>query len=299
MWTLATYRLNSRAQHLIDALQDWLWTIGAQGTEVRDDDTFSELETSAFARQAAGHTEVIGYFPPEASPRTLDPPDDLRASLADWDFSPLDPDAWTEGWKQFFSPTQLSPRLLVHPSWERPDGVPAGVYALEIDPGMAFGTGTHETTTMCARIIDAHLASQPRVGLLDVGCGSGILAIGAAKLGAATLLGIDIDPIAVDVAKSNWHRNGLGPENSAPFATTPLGSVTEHFELVVANMLSGILLRLRGPLLQVVEPGGTLVVSGILADERAAFEGAFLEPGWAVIATHELGEWIALELACQ
>ena len=296
MWTLARYRLHSRKDVDVERFQTWIWQLGARGTEVRDSQTFAELEGSAFERQDGNITEVIGYFPPEKDPRTATLPPDFEDLLVQVAFEPLDPDGWADGWRQHFAATQVSPRVQVYPSWDPPPDHAKGV-AVELDPGMAFGTGTHETTRLCIQIIDRVLAQSPSAAVLDVGCGSGILSICASKLGAPSVRGIDIDPIAVEVARENWQKNDLGDASAAPFSTVPLRTLAPTYGLVLANMLSSILCSLRPELWRILAPGGTLIVSGILAAEEEDFLDAFLSDGQHVIRRHQDGEWIALELA--
>src|SRR5699024_1151004 len=142
---------------------------------------------------------------------------------------------------------------------------PAGGTKLVIEPGMAFGTGTHETTQLCAAKLDRLLADapedQPPPSVLDVGCGSAILSMLAARLGAQPVVGIDVDPVAVEVARQNLACNELTEQ--VDLSTRPLAKIARHYDLVVANILTHILLELRDDLLQRVRPGGTLLLSGI------------------------------------
>ena len=294
MWTLARYRLRSGLELDIDRLLEWIWQIGARGTETRDQETFAEFDSSAFDRRSGDSVEVIGYFPPEEDPRSKPLPAPLEDLVVDVAFEALDPDAWTDGWRQFFSATQVSPRVMVYPSWDPPATAPSGV-TVQLDPGMAFGTGTHETTRLCVRILDRVLMQTPGATVLDVGSGSGVLSICAAKLGANSVRGIDIDPIAVDVAKENWQANGLDAA-VAPFSSVALSELKERYDLVIANMLSSILRSLRYDLWRALARTGTLVLSGILDTEESTFLDAFLTCDHALVRRHQEAQWIALEL---
>ena len=185
----------------------------------------------------------------------------------------------------------------MRPSWEADDDDFGGGVLLEIDPGMAFGTGTHETTRMCTQIIDRELSTEPNVALLDVGSGSGILSIAAKRLGVKSVVGIEIDPVAVQVSLENWIKNGLEPP--PPFSTSRLSSVPGRYDLIVANMLSHILLSLRDELLDHLEPKGLLVLSGILDSESDSFLQKFGHSELRLVNKHHEGEWVALELCRQ
>ncbi|MHB8766276.1 MAG: 50S ribosomal protein L11 methyltransferase, partial [Deferrisomatales bacterium] len=151
-----------------------------------------------------------------------------------WSWSPV-VEGWQDAWKEFFRPTQVSPRLAVCPSWEawRPDD-PA-VRVIRMDPGRAFGTGTHETTRVCLRILDEELARDLPGELLDVGCGSGILSIGSLLLGLPAALAVDIDPLAASATRENAAANGVG--GRLRVVCGDLRSIRGRYPLVVANIL--------------------------------------------------------------
>lgn len=276
MWTQVRFRLNDPAKE--DDLTSELWLCGATGCEVRDNETFSEFDGSAFGGIPEGALEVVAYFPESAEPPPLAGITDRLPFARLLGAQPFDDTAWSVNWRQFFLPTRVSSRIIVRPSWDDrlPDDLPGEV--LVIDPGMAFGTGTHETTRLCIRAIDEHTLAHPGCSFLDVGCGSGILSMAAVKLGSTPVFGVDNDPDAVRVACENWALNRLGAESAAPFSTVPLGDLTTGYDLVVANMLSGILLRLRESLIDVTASGGMLVLSGILESELSGFVDRFTTP---------------------
>jgi len=185
---------------------------------------------------------------------------------------------WQQQWKAFFKPTRVSDRFIIRPPWESLEELPApGTFEIIIEPGMSFGTGTHETTQLCIRALDGLVPAGGTV--LDVGCGSGILSIAAAKLGAATITGIDIDPPAVESTHENARVNRVADRIKA--SNTPLDDMPGEYDLVVANILSSILITLRHGLAAHVVPGGTLLLSGVLAAEAddvgTAFEALGLE----------------------
>ncbi len=195
--------------------------------------------------------------------------DELTVDLSRWPTAVLRaPDSvdddWQQQWKAFFRRTRISDRFTVKPPWEALDDVPApGTFEIVIEPGMSFGTGTHETTQLCVRALDGVVEQGDRV--LDVGCGSGILSIAAAKLGASRVTAIDIDPPAIEATAENARVNRVASRIEA--GTQPLVSVAGEFDVVVANILSSILIALAAQLAARVRPGGRLLLSGILTSE--------------------------------
>ena len=207
------------------------------------------------------------------------------------DCSPLDDD-WQENWKRYFRPTQVSQRFLVRPPWEPALDECAGRIELIVEPGMAFGTGTHETTRLCLQVLDA--ARWDYTTVLDVGCGSGILSVAAAKLGAKRVVGIDVDPAALRATEENAERNGV--TEAVATQQELVDAVTGSWPLVLANILSSILLSIRHALYDRVAPGGHLLLSGILCDEQHEVKSAFTDLGFEGVETHEMSQWCALVL---
>jgi ribosomal protein L11 methyltransferase len=183
----------------------------------------------------------------------------------------LQEEDWANSWKEHFKPTRIGRRLVIKPSWE--SFTPkSGDIVLELDPGMAFGTGTHATTRLCLEALERLIYTEQALvrgdGVLDVGCGSGVLGIAAALFGAARVVAIDIDPLAITVTTENAAINGVGRTLAA--SEMPLAEVTGEYSLVVANILAEALVTMSGLLTERVVAGGFLVLSGIL-DEREEF----------------------------
>jgi ribosomal protein L11 methyltransferase len=180
---------------------------------------------------------------------------------------------WNKKWKSFFQPISVTERLVIKPSWRDYHARP-GEVIVELDPGMAFGTGTHPSTRMCLRVIDElmpKLSSGAR--LLDVGTGSGILAIAGAKLGFRNVAGIDIDHTAVRAARKNAEANRVAER--IVFTTDGLSSIAGVFELVIANILPHILIDMRSALIERTAVKGYVVLSGILAAQAAHVQEAY------------------------
>jgi ribosomal protein L11 methyltransferase len=198
---------------------------------------------------------------------------------------------WAEGWKKYFKPRRVGKSLVVAPTWEEFEPAPGDV-VLRVDPGMAFGTGQHETTSLCLAALEEHAARFAGARVLDVGTGSGILAIGAVKLGASSAIGIDVDPEAVTAARENVEANGL--DGRIEISATPLEKVPGTFPVVVANILAEALIAMAEPLGARVAPGGMIVLSGILHHLGPEVWRAFLARGFERIDEKRDGEWVCL-----
>ena len=201
---------------------------------------------------------------------------------------------WAEAWKAHFPVLRVGRRIVIKPTWREHD--PAlGDVILDLDPGMAFGTGLHPTTRLCLAGVestaDRGLIDGARV--LDVGCGSGILAIAAAKLGAAHVLGVDTDPIAVEATIANGARNGLAERIVARAGSLPSGE--RPHDVVLANLIASVLIALAAQLRDELRPGGTLLASGIFVDREADVRDAFASAGLEVTGRTAEGDWVALE----
>ncbi len=195
---------------------------------------------------------------------------------------------WATAWKAHYKPVELSDRLLICPSWLECTPKP-GQQVVRLDPGMAFGTGTHETTQLCLSLLEGVL--RPGHHVLDVGCGSGILSIAAAKLGAERVCGVDIDPVAVRVAGQNAADNGLDLE----FKVGDLSSgVTGRYHVVLANIVADIILRLLPDLKRVMLPGGAFVASGIIDTREDELTAAVAATGYRINRRLSQNGWVAL-----
>jgi ribosomal protein L11 methyltransferase len=201
---------------------------------------------------------------------------------------------WAEKWKEHFRARKVGRRIVIKPSWEelRPED---GDVVLTVDPGQAFGTGTHETTRMCLRFIeDVFDLTPPPAAVLDVGTGTGILGIAAALLGAGRVLGVDTDPVAVEVAEKNARLNGV--ERTFRSAGTLLSRIDDTFDLVLGNLIAEILVDLADDLVARCAPGGHLVLSGILTEKAGWVAEEFLRHGATRVGVAEDGQWAALLL---
>ena len=271
------------------------------------------IESTAVAAEAddeGGHAvgplRVCGYLPMDASL------EDTRRRIEEglWYlgrirplpapvFKPFEEINWVEAWKEHYHPIPVGERLIIVPAWlETP---PGNRIPIRIDPGMAFGTGTHPTTQLCLELLDRFDGRELPTGyqVLDIGCGSGILAAAALKLGASYALGVDIDPLAVEASRSNAEANAVGER-----LDVGVGSVAEvrcgqfairQAELVFANILAPIILRLfNDGLTELVKPSGILILSGILAEQADEIIAAAAQHGLQLIERRQVGDWVAL-----
>lgn len=201
---------------------------------------------------------------------------------------------WSSSWKVHFKPLRVGKHLLIVPTWEEAAQLP-GDLVLRIDPGMAFGTGGHETTRLCLELLEQVMEKNDlkvAPSLLDLGTGSGILAMAASLLGAGRILALDIDPDAVDVARENLVLNQLSERIEC--GTVPLESLTERFDIILANILAEELVRLAPFLTERLNSGGALILSGILAEKEPLVRLGFDSQPLQYRHTAAAGEWVAM-----
>lgn len=197
---------------------------------------------------------------------------------------------WSECWKQYYKPFRAGQHLVIKPSWENWNAAP-GDLIIELDPGMAFGTGTHETTAMCVEMIEKHYHGGK---VLDVGTGSGILAIAAARLGADSVLGVDIDPMAVRVAQENVEKNGLSREIDIRQGDLVAGLDNVQCQFAVANILADVIALLAAPLKAHLTANATFVCSGILKEREQDVVDVLTRNGYQLFDRMQKGDWVAL-----
>jgi ribosomal protein L11 methyltransferase len=254
---------------------------GASGIEERDAEVAPMPGTP---RPSAGKALLVAWFPERAgAERAVRALSGARmAEVADQD--------WSEAWKEGLTAFSVG-RVFVRPSWV-PARPPPGAVEIVLDPGMAFGTGTHPTTALCLQALDEVVAERPGLSVFDVGTGSGLLAIAAWKLGAGRVVGSDNDPVAVRVAGENVLRNGAALELTG----TGVSAVPGPFDLVVANILANTLVELAPALVRQVAPGGTLLLAGLLTGQEGQVLAPYLAGGLVRQELRQQGEWLLLKL---
>ncbi len=204
----------------------------------------------------------------------------------------LGPEEWEEAWKEHFHVLHLGRRLVIRPTWReyQPQGHEV---VIDLDPGMAFGTGYHPTTHMC--LCELEDLIRPGMAVLDVGAGSGILSIAAVKMGAEMVLALDMDPIAVKVARANVRANGVGTKVKLASGSLPSPRVQPGaFDLALVNISAWVVSRMAQDLAAALKPGGLLVASGMILDKKKEVEASLMQAGLAVNRVITQGDWVAI-----
>lgn len=198
---------------------------------------------------------------------------------------------WKDNWKEFFKPSKITDRIVVKPTWETYEKQSEDELIIEIDPGMAFGTGTHETTTLCIKLLEKYAEKDDAI--LDVGCGSGILSIAAALLGMKNIFGVDIDPVAVDVSKENVELNGFSDLINIQYGDLTKG-IDYKADVVVANLMADLVMMLSCDVAKHLKGKGIFISSGILVEKKEKVSKSIEENGFKIIEVLEQGDWCAI-----
>lgn len=217
--------------------------------------------------------------------------DDLVYNISFYDLADED---YVDNWKKYVFTTKISDRFVVKPTW-RDYEKNSDELVIELDPGRAFGTGTHPTTYLCIRLMEKYIENSHTV--IDVGTGSGILMVAANKLGAKEIWGVDIDPDACEVAKENLILNGITDENTKVLVGNLLNVVeNKTFDVVVANILADVILMLLKDISKVIKKDGILILSGIIEDKKNLVINTCEKEGLELVEVQEDKEWVALLL---
>ncbi|MEJ8554314.1 50S ribosomal protein L11 methyltransferase [Tepidibacter sp. Z1-5] len=204
--------------------------------------------------------------------------------------SEVDEQDWANSWKQYYKPAKVGEKIVVKPTWEEYEKNDGDI-VIELDPGMAFGTGTHETTTMCIRELEKRINNEDVV--FDIGCGSGILSIAAAKLGAKKTIGVDLDEVAVKVSKENAELNNVDSSVEIRYGNL-MNVVTEKADIVVANIIADIIAILAKDVSNFLNDEGIFIASGIILDKIEFVKAALLENNFEILEVNTMGEWSAI-----
>ncbi|MBR6501495.1 MAG: 50S ribosomal protein L11 methyltransferase [Firmicutes bacterium] len=232
----------------------------------------------------------------EAIKEQLEDPDSTWAKLdlgrLEMEISVADDEDWKDKWKEYFKPAHITERIVVKPSWEEYERQSDEELIIEIDPGMAFGTGTHPTTTLCVKLLEKYIES-PKDVVLDVGCGSGILAMAAALLGVEETVGVEIDPVAVDVAKENVALNGLTDKINVIEGDLTKG-LDMKADIVVANLMADLVMMLTKDVAKHLRGKAVYISSGILIEKQPVVSKVIRDCGFEILEILEQGEWCAI-----
>jgi ribosomal protein L11 methyltransferase len=304
-WVKLAVSINEDASEMISEI---LLESGAAGTQVTggslpETDGYGEIPIN----QIEEGCRVCAYFPmdEEMEGRIAQVKERLlRLMETDLGFDPgtlqlstesVDEKDWENEWKKYFKPQRVSDFVVIKPTWE-PYTPASDETVVEIDPGMAFGTGTHETTRMCIALLEEYLQAGDSV--LDVGCGSGILAVVAAKLGAGSVLALDLDSVAVETAQKNVLINNAEGKVRV-IRSDILSAVPEDskYNIIVANIIADVIIKLNQSILRYMKKPGIYICSGIIKDRLDDVLAALKKNGLRAIKVSNRGEWCAI--ACK
>ena len=272
---------------------------GLQGV-VEEDPSIEPAED--WAEDSIGRAEqhaVIGYFPKDRQSRkrcrlleeklaALKTHSALHYRIS---YKELAEEDWAESWKVFFDPQKIGKKIVVKPTWREYEADPEDI-VLELDPGMAFGTGTHPTTALCIRLIEDYLHKGDSV--LDVGTGSGILMLAAAKLGAGFVCGLDKNEMAVKIAEMNLRLNGIAPHKFSVKAGDLVAGVEETYDLVVANILTQVIYNLLEDIEKILNDGAIFICSGILEKNEKLVIARMKTIGFDILDLCIKDQWVAI-----
>lgn len=306
MWIEVSIKTTTEA---VEAVSNILYDAGVSGVAIEDPNDFvfeenNELiwdyvDESILPTNFEGAI-VKGYLP--ASADLVDkvelikelvgmlPQYGLDIGLGEVTTIEVSEDDWSDAWKQYYKPTKIGERVVVKPTWEQYEPAEEDII-IELDPGMAFGTGTHETTMMC--VMELEQAVKPHSIVFDIGCGSGILAIAAAKIGAERVTAIDLDPVAKEVAEKNVSLNHV-----EDIVEVKQGNLTDALtgkaHVVVANIIADIITLLSKDITNFIVKNGIFISSGIILEKIDMVVESLKTNGFEVVKVNKMGEWAAI-----
>ena len=306
-WTEVLIKVDPQA---VEAVTDILYGLGAQGVAIdepvdvqklREDELYWDYIDEKLLENDTEETKIMAYFSEEETnlPEKIAVIKEKIRNLTEFglsigsgtvELSNVNQEDWESAWKQYFKPVHVTDRIVVKPEWEE-YSPQEGEIVIEIDPGMAFGTGTHETTSMCINQIEKNLKSGDTV--IDIGCGSGILSMAAVLLGAQRATGVDLDPVAVRVALENVELNNLQDKIDILHGNLT-DVIREKADIVVANIMADIILILLEDVREFIKDDGLFISSGIIQEKRAAVEARLLEKNFSIVEVETKGEWCAI-----
>lgn len=311
-WTKLTLSTTAEA---VDLVSNMLSELGIEGIEIIDHVPLTEQEKKAMfvdilpVENTEDKTALINFY--------LDEKQNLKSILnkihaglgelskfvdigtGKIEISETEDADWVNNWKAFFKPFRIDDTIVIKPTWEKLDQVKDTDMIVEIDPGVAFGTGSHETTKLCILSIKKYL--KPEMNLLDVGCGSGILSIVGAKLGAKKVTAVDIDPYAVKAAYENVQVNRI---DSDKINILSGDLITDEdlrkevgfacYDMVVANILADIIIPLSAEIGLHMKPDGLFICSGIINTKKEDVKEVLMNNGFKILEINEMGDWISI-----
>ncbi|MDD2389880.1 MAG: 50S ribosomal protein L11 methyltransferase [Desulfobacterales bacterium] len=286
-------------QLAVDLISEAFYNLGVKGVVVADPELEPEEGWADQIETRAEKDSVTGYFPDsdascdkcrrlEQALRQLEADQDLCCRI---EYRKIEEEDWANSWKEYFRPEKVGERIVVKPTWReyfpREEEI-----VIEIDPGMAFGTGTHPTTSLCVQMLETYVT--PDVSFLDIGTGSGILMVAAAKLGAEKVHGVDMDEVAVQVARKNLELNQIRPDQFTVAHGDLVTGVEETFDIAAANILSHVIITLLDSVAMVLNPGGLLICSGIIEEHRDSVLLKMMSCGFEILDVRSKDSWVAI-----
>ncbi|KRE52065.1 50S ribosomal protein L11 methyltransferase [Paenibacillus sp. Soil724D2] len=318
LWQELTVHTTEEA---IEMITNFVHELGAGGVSIEEsgtlnkerDTSFGQLYETPFNDIPEGRAVIKGYFyhGTDMEPIMANLKEsveqlkefDIDTGNPTFELVEVDDEDWAHAWKQYFKPIRVSDRLTIKPTWEEYTASPDELI-LELDPGMAFGTGTHATTSLCLKTLEKVL--QPGDDVIDVGTGSGILSIAAAKLGAKHVLAVDLDPVAVTSALDNTKQNQLEDKITVKLSDL-LGVLKESetegaanlgvsipVQLVVANILAEVIVLFVDDVYEVLQQGGYYITSGIITNKEADVEKALIAAKFTIVEKNYDSNWVVI-----
>lgn len=293
----------------VDAITNILHEAGASGVVIEDAAELSKVRVDQFGEIYALNPDdyptdgvIVKAYLAESSyiNETIEEIKLAITNLAEFDINvgknivkivEVNEEDWATAWKQYYHPVKISERFTIVPSWEQYMPMSPDELIIELDPGMAFGTGTHPTTVMCLQALEKYVAPENTV--IDVGTGSGVLSIGAAMLGANSVHALDLDEVAVRSARENIALNKVQSIVEV-FHGNLLDTVKEPADVVVANILADIILTFTDEAFSIVKPGGVYITSGIIGAKRDEVKVGLEASGFVVEEVMMMEDWVAI-----
>lgn len=305
-------------EEAVEMISNFLHEAGAGGVSIEESGSLNKKRDTSYGQWyevplndiPEGQAEIKGYFSEESKVEDIleevkhrieglrefgIDPGDVR-----YEIKTVNEDDWATAWKQYFKPLRVSDRLTIKPTWEEYEPEHEAEKIIELDPGMAFGTGTHPTTALCLRTLEKVIKGGEEI--IDVGTGSGILSIGSVLLGAKHVLALDLDPVAVSSARENTALNGLERQITVKESDllgllsggdgSELG-ITLPVDIVVANILAEIILLFIDDVYQALKPGGVYIASGIYKNKVEIVQQALEDSGFAIEDVCRDEDWVA------
>lgn len=304
----------------IEPLSGRLYGTGITGIEIEDEQDFNDFlennteywdyvdddlreskkgETRVIvyvSDNAAGHEQLAAILSELQAMKAIDT--DKRFGRLEIETDGLNEEDWANNWKKYYHPIEIGEKILIKPVWEDIDENTDRI-VFNIEPGLSFGTGSHETTQLCLETLEKYI--KPGMKVLDLGCGSGILSVIALLLGAQSAVAVDIDPNAVDIAYENAERNGIGRDRYTVYAgniltdTNIQNAISEQeYDIVLANIVADVIIALAPAAKKYMKDSGTFITSGIISDRAEEVRDALINTGFEIVSERSKKDWVSI-----